>query len=494
MKSLSLVLILFLAVFYSLNAMQDTGINPHGDIKMECSVCHTTQSWRVLTDSMSFDHTHTGFPLSGGHIQVACRDCHQILIFSHISVACVDCHLDVHGGELGFQCETCHSPNTWENRQEIFEQHSNTRFPLVGIHSMIDCESCHYQQTPHEYKTTPIECFQCHIEEYQSAENPDHLAAQFSTDCQSCHPIQATTWAQAIYNHPQTFPLLGAHIHVDCMGCHSYGYSGTPNMCEDCHIEDYLASNDPDHEVFGFPRNCESCHNETRWEGTSFDHLTESGFALNGPHNTILCTSCHVNNQITGLPRDCIGCHEDDYNSVVDPNHVQAQFSFDCLQCHSEQSWSPATFDHSNTNFPLTGSHIPIACSDCHVNGQYTGLSTECFSCHESEYNATTDPNHQAADFPIQCEDCHNTTNWGETTWDHDAQYFPIYTGRHREAWDSCVECHVNPGDYGTFECIFCHEHSDQADLADKHNEEQDYVYESQACYTCHPTGTADDD
>jgi len=68
-----------------------------------------------------------------------------------------------------------------------------------------------------------------------------------------------------------------------------------------------------------------------------------------------------------------------------------------------------------------------------------------------------------------------------------------IYTGKHREAWDNCAECHVTPADYKFFECILCHEHSNQADLADKHKNEQDYDYESLACYSCHPIGEADD-
>lgn len=566
MKSLIIISILFIVIVYSLFAEQGDSATPHGGIKIECSECHSTKDWTVVTDSVKFNHQKTGFPLSGGHSQATCRGCHINLIFSHIGVACIDCHLDVHGGELGAECQTCHSPKSWENRQEIFDNHSDTRFPLVGIHSIIDCESCHFQQTPNEYKTTPLECFQCHIEEYQSAQNPNHVSAQFSTDCQNCHPLSATTWNQAVYSHPQSYPLLGSHLRVDCNDCHSSGFVGTPTNCEDCHMQDYLASSDPDHEAFGFPTNCQTCHNEVQWRGTQFDHLTESGFALNGAHATILCNSCHVNNQVSGLPRDCFGCHEDDYISVNDPNHVQAQFSNDCLQCHTELAWTPATFDHSNTGFPLTGAHITvtcvdchvdgqytglstdcyschtndydnttepnhlvagfpvqcetchnttnwddadwdhsetqfpltgahlqIACTDCHKNGQYTGLPTDCFSCHEDDYNNTTDPNHQAAEFPIQCETCHNTTNWDETTWDHDAQYFPIYTGKHREAWDNCIDCHISPSDYKSFECILCHEHNDQADLADKHKEEQDYEYTSNACYSCHPTGTADD-
>jgi len=566
MKIIIFLLILTMSIIISSFSYQETQGNPHGPIGIECSACHTAKGWRVLSDSLNFDHQHTGFPLSGGHLRTACRACHVNLVFSHIGVACVDCHMDVHGAELGSECETCHSPATWENRQEIFDRHSDTRFPLVGIHSIIDCESCHFQQTPNEYKTTPIECFRCHYDEYQSAENPDHLLAQFSKDCQSCHPLTATTWTQTYYIHPSSFLLQGAHLQVDCTGCHITGFAGTSKNCEDCHLQDYLSSNDPDHEVFGFPTNCEICHNVVKWEGTTFDHLAESGFALNGAHTTILCLSCHENNQTSGLPRECIGCHEKDYNSVDDPNHVDARFSSDCLQCHTELAWRPATFDHSQTNFPLTGSHVivdcvschkngqytglpndcfscheneynntidpnhqaagfpvqcetchntdtweeadwdhdqtqfpltgkhlTILCTDCHTNGQYVGLPVDCFSCHENEYNNTIDPNHQAAGFPVQCENCHNTVQWDQTTWDHDAQYFPIYSGKHREAWDSCIECHVLPGDYKLFECILCHEHSNQNDLADKHKKEQDYEYTSIACFSCHPTGEKND-
>ena len=71
MKLLSIVLILFFCVYYSLLAKQDSGVNPHGNMKIECSVCHTTQAWKVLADSMDFDHKNTGFPLSGEHTRVA---------------------------------------------------------------------------------------------------------------------------------------------------------------------------------------------------------------------------------------------------------------------------------------------------------------------------------------------------------------------------------------------------------------------------------------
>ena len=55
----------------------------------------------------------------------------------------------------------------------------------------------------------------------------------------------------------------------------------------------------------------------------------------------------------------------------------------------------------------------------------------------------------------------------------------------------SCVECHPNPGNYAIFTCIDCHEHN-KPDMDDKHEDVQDYVYSSVACFDCHPNGEED--
>jgi hypothetical protein len=94
------------------------------------------------------------------------------------------------------------------------------------------------------------------------------------------------------------------------------------------------------------------------------------------------------------------------------------------------------------------------------VGGRYTGTPRDCYSCHQANYAATTNPNHQAAGFPTQCQSCHTTTAWRPASFDHDGRYFPIYSGKHRGEWSSCSECHVSSGNYKAFECIFCHEHS----------------------------------
>ena len=132
--------------------------------------------------------------------------------------------------------------------------------------------------------------------------------------------------------------------------------------------------------------------------------------------------------------------------------------------------------------------HAMLPCLACHANG-YTGTPTDCYSCHQQEYNNTTNPNHLAAGFPTDCETCHNTIVWTQTNWDHDTQYFPIYSGRHNNKWNVCADCHVDPTNYQVFECIFCHPHDDQQETNGHHQGVPGYIYLSTACYSCHPNG-----
>ncbi|NIT59562.1 MAG: hypothetical protein GWN00_26085, partial [Aliifodinibius sp.] len=306
----------------------------------------------------------------------------------------------------------------------------------------------------------------------------------FSQDCIQCHSTEA--WSPSTFDHAQTqFPLTGAHITLECSDCHSQGFAGTPVACFSCHEDDFNSVTDPNHVQNNFSHDCLQCHTTNDWDEVIFDH-SQTQFPLTGAHILLECITCHASGY-TGTPTDCFSCHEDDFNSVSDPNHVQNNFSHDCLECHDTNAWSPATFDHSQTQFPLTGAHLTLECLDCHSDG-YAGTPIDCYSCHQDDYNNTTDPNHLAAGFSTTCETCHNTSNWNQTTWDHDNMYFPIYSGRHQGEWTTCADCHVDPNNYTVFECIFCHEHNQQ-DMDEEHRGVSGYVYLSSACYNCHPNG-----
>jgi len=302
-----------------------------------------------------------------------------------------------------------------------------------------------------------------------------------------CHTTLA--WQPSSFDHNQTrFQLTGAHQAVVCDDCHRDGqFAGTPMDCFSCHQTDFQQVTDPNHVAGNFPQDCLSCHTVAAWTPATFDHsLTR--FQLTGAHQAVVCEQCHINGQFTGTPMDCFSCHQNDFQQVTDPNHVAGNFSHDCLTCHSTNAWQPATFDHSKSRFPLLGAHQAVPCAQCHVNNVYTGTPQDCFSCHQDDFQRPTDPNHLTLNFSQDCTTCHTMTAWTPATFDHDAQYFPIYSGAHKGKWQNCSTCHIDANNYKAFECINCHEH-DQQRMDDKHRERPDYQYNSAACYNCHPDG-----
>ena len=47
------------------------------------------------------------------------------------------------------------------------------------------------------------------------------------------------------------------------------------------------------------------------------------------------------------------------------------------------------------------------------------------------------------------------------------------------------------PASFEVFTCLTCHEHR-RSEMDDEHDEVRGYVYESTACYSCHPDGEDD--
>ncbi|MCP3978247.1 MAG: hypothetical protein GY716_02790, partial [bacterium] len=218
---------------------------------------------------------------------------------------------------------------------------------------------------------------------------------------------------------------------------------GPGAQCSTCHIDDFTMTLDPDHIAAAIPQDCEACHTTVAWIPATIDH------------------------DLLGPGSQCVTCHLADYASTTDPDHAAAAIPQDCEACHTTGAWVPATFDHD-----------------------LLGPGTQCVTCHLAEYNATSDPDHAASGFPQDCDVCHGTNAWVPADFDdHDALYFPIFSGKHREEWSTCDECHTVRTDFSTFSCIDCHEHDDQGDVDRDHSEVTGYAYESQECYFCHPQG-----
>jgi hypothetical protein len=127
----------------------------------------------------------------------------------------------------------------------------------------------------------------------------------------------------------------------------------------------------------------------------------------------------------------------------------------DCAACHGTETWKGAKVDHARFG------------------------TTSCQACHARQKPA--DAVHAEA---TACGACHTTTAWKPATLDH-ARYFPL-EGPHAVA---CAECHTKKGDFTSYDCTTCHEHS-PARLARQHDEEG--LTDLRDCVRCHRDGKAE--
>jgi hypothetical protein len=446
-------------------------------IGTDCASCHSVSS---VQWGGSFDHVLTGFPLTGAHRALFCSRCHQGNRFAGTPTQCVSCHQPDYAASknpphasngISTDCVSCHTTMGWQ--PSTFD-HNKTPFVLTGAHMAVQCVQCH---PGGRFVGTPMTCVNCHQAKYSATVNPPHASNGISTDCISCHTTMA--WQPATFDHNKTiFPLTGAHIAVTCIQCHKNGkYPGTPTICVSCHQNEFNTAMAPPHVASAFSTDCISCHTMVAWQPSTFDH-SKTIFPLTGAHVTVSCAQCHKNGQYPGTPTACISCHQNDFNTANAPPHTG--FSTDCTTCHTLTAWQPATFNHGNTPFPLTGGHIIVACANCHKNNVYAGLTTDCYTCHTTTFAGATTPVPHAG-FPTVCATCHTTNpGWKPSIFDHNNSTFPL-TGAHPAV--PCASCHKNNVYVGLpTNCYGCHQQDFAAANSPPH------TGFSTDCTTCHTT------
>src|SRR5437016_2242875 len=208
-------------------------------------------------------------------------------------------------------------------------------------------------------------------------------------------------------------------------------------------------------------------------------------------HEKVECTQCHVKPVFTDVGRNCQDCHADVH---------QRRMGTNCAQCHTVQGWNVAVQqvkDHQN-RFPLLGAHAALQCEDCHKRaavGQFQGLSTACISCHQTDFQKTSNPNHVTSKFPQNCEMCHTFDSWLGATFNHAGPpaNFAL-AGAH--ATVACTSCHIggvftnfkgrvsSPTDCGN---SLCHLSTWQQTNNPKHSTSP-AVFPIANCATCHNT------
>ena len=187
------------------------------------------------------------------------------------------------------------------------------------------------------------------------------------------------------------------------------------------------------------------------WTAESHDR---TNFPLTGKHRTLACRECHINLVFEGTPTDCEVCH---WQRRQDDRYA-LRLGTRCSDCHTPQSWKkvdPGLWSHEvNVGYRLEGIHRTLDCETCHGSGGFSGRSTDCYSCHRSDYEGTDDPNHVQAGFPTTCASCHTQRAWEDASFSHTG--FPLQ-GQHASL--ACSECHQNGVYAGTpTDCASCHQ------------------------------------
>lgn len=305
-------------------------------------------------------------------------------------------------GAGAIACASCHDAGGWTPlREDVTFDHDAAAFPLVGQHAQVDCRSCHLDLRFDEPHVVADDCAACHV---------DVHSGQLGTTCTACHDEQSFTAGARRDAHAATsFPLTGRHRQVGCEACHGavaeQRFTPLPTECVSCHVQAWNAAT-PDHS--GFPTDCVACHGMFSWRGARFDHTANAGWPLEGAHNRIACESCHTPPGF-GLihtasgPRDCIGCHQDDYDRV----HPTLGFSFDCLSCHTLETFANARWAEHDARFPIyAGAHRGKwnSCTQCHDSQSYASVT--CLTCHEHSQTRMDDKHKEEQGYSYTTEAC----------------------------------------------------------------------------------------
>jgi hypothetical protein len=164
--------------------------------------------------------------------------------------------------------------------------------------------------------------------------------------------------------------LIPGHtqLEADCFACHTPLLGARSERCISCHeteqigrlttaglpIEKPLTSV-PFHQKLA-SQDCVVCHS---------DHSGVRRYRQHGQFKHALLQKATLD--------QCQSCHK----APVDPLHEQ--ISGTCSQCHSQEKWTPATFDHDKY-FALDRDHT-TRCVTCHVRNDYRRYT--CYGCHE---------------------------------------------------------------------------------------------------------------
>jgi hypothetical protein len=193
--------------------------------------------------------------------------------------------------------------------------------------------------------------------------------------------------------------LIPGHkqLETDCFACHASFTGAASARCVSCHKPGEIGrqtsaglpifkplTSTPFHQKL-VSQDCVACHS---------DHAGVKRYRVQGRFNHAMLQKATLD--------QCQGCHK----APADALHKQ--ISGNCSQCHTQEKWVPATFDHDKF-FALDRDH-DTRCVTCHARNDYSRYT--CYGCHEHSLSNIRGEHVEEGirDFD-NCVECHRSAN-----------------------------------------------------------------------------------
>ena len=212
--------------------------------------------------------------------------------------------------------------------------HMVTGFPLTGLHTTVECGTCHVGGV---FKGTPRSCSGCHTKGMRVVATAKSLRHVVTTEpCEVCH-TNTVTFYGARFNHSKA----------------------VPGQCTTCHNGIVAAGRAASHTSGKkLTDTCDHCHRTYAWLPATWNHTTGGA-----------CSSCHNGVDATGKSA----------------GHVAT--TDECNNCHTSQLTWLGALGAKPANHILY--NAGVACSSCHVGGivitgvtLHSYVSSTCTTCH----------------------------------------------------------------------------------------------------------------
>jgi len=186
-----------------------------------------------------------------------------------------------------------------------------------------------------------------------------------------------------------------AELASDCFACHTPFRGSTADKCTACHKVAEIGIK----TTKGLPIGAE--HKNVAFH----QHLLEND-----------CVACHSDHKgvkafrpisrfshnllVADLQKQCDSCHR----SPGDALHLKIKGN--CAQCHNQDAWHPATFEHDQ--YFRFNRHHDTECATCHIDDDYSAYT--CYGCHEhSRSKIREDHREEGISNYENCVECHRS-------------------------------------------------------------------------------------